>query len=855
MSKRSLVIVESPTKAKTISKFLPASFVVRASMGHLRDLPKTASDVPLKYKQESWARLGVNVENNFEPLYVTVKGKSKIITELRQLLKQADVLYLATDEDREGESISWHLIELLKPKIPVKRMVFHEITKTAITDALHNSRDIDERLVKAQEARRILDRLYGFTLSPVIWKQIAYGLSAGRVQSVGLKLLVSRERERFDFVKANYWDLKAGLSKDGEAFEAKLISVNDKKIATGKDFDEKTGKLKKPGEVVVLDKAQADDLVKKVKNSNWVVASVEQKEFSAKPPIPFITSTLQQEGNKKLGLSARDTMRVAQGLYEQGLITYMRTDSPNLSQQAIQAARYAVESLYGKEYLSQSPRQFASKSKNAQEAHEAIRPSGESFVHPDKTGLSGKDKALYDLIWKRTVATQMSEAKKQSMSVKIDVDQSVFQANGTRILFPGFLRAYVEGTDSPEEALEGKEVILPDLKQKDSLKVHQVDPLSHETKPIARFTEASLVQRLEKEEVGRPSTYASIIGTLIERGYAKKAGNALVPTFTGFAVSQLLEKHFSQFVDYKFTSKMENALDEIAAGERPWLEFLKEFYSGSEGVQKLVERKEKNIDPEESRRIDLLNLKNVDIRVGRFGPYLVKTGGSEEVRASIPEDIAPSEITEEKVEEIITMAEKGPESIGKHPETGEQIYCLLGRFGPYLQLGEVTDDNPKPRRASIPKGTDYQNISLEEALKLLSLPRDLGAHPVSGETVIANRGRFGPYIGCAGDFRSLKKEDDVFTVTLERALELLSQEKKSRGGAKTLKDFGMHPDTNKKIAILDGKYGPYVKYGTKNISLPQGDKKPEDYKLEEILPLLDAKSGKKKAKKKSARKS
>ena len=571
-----LVIVESPTKAKTIRKFLPKNYIVEASMGHVRDLPQSAADIPAKHKKEDWAKLGVNVEKNFEPLYVIPKGKNKIVTGLRKHMKECKAIYLATDEDREGESISWHLMELLKPKIPVKRMVFHEITKTAITKALEETRDLDDKLVKAQEARRILDRLYGYTLSPLIWKKIAYGLSAGRVQSTGLRFIVERERERRKFVKSEYWDLKALLKSDNKEFEAKLTYVDGKRIATGKDFDPDTGKLtKKDG--FLVDEKKAKDLQEKLKKGEWKVTSVEEKESKTHPTKPFITSSLQMEGVRKLGMSAKQTMRTAQRLYEEGLITYMRTDSPNLSKEAIAGARASVAELYGKDYLSDKERNFAAKNKGAQEAHEAIRPAGAEFKHPDETGMDGKEKQLYELIWKRTLASQMKEATKANMAVKIEVDGTQFNANGSRIVFPGFLRVYVEGSDDPDKALDDKEVILPTMKEGQGVACSNLEALSHETKPPARFTEASLVQRLEKEGVGRPSTYATIIGTIQDRGYVRKEGSALIPSFTGMAVVQLLEKYFENYVDYGFTSEMEEKLDLIAVGDVDQQKYLKSF--------------------------------------------------------------------------------------------------------------------------------------------------------------------------------------------------------------------------------------------------------------------------------------
>ena len=825
-----LVIVESPTKAKTIRKFLPSNYIVEASMGHVRDLPQSASDIPAKLKKEEWTKLGVNVEDGFSPLYVVPKGKSKIVTGLRKHMKTCAGIYLATDEDREGESISWHLIELLKPKIPVKRMVFHEITKKAILAALEDTRELDEKLVKAQEARRVLDRLYGYTLSPLIWKKIAYGLSAGRVQSTGLRFIVEREQERRKFVKSEYWDLKANLSSEGKSFEAKLTYVDGKRIATGKDFDPDTGKLIKK-DTFLIDGSKATDLKQKIQAGEWKVTSVEERETKQKPTKPFITSSLQMEGIRKLGMSAKQTMRTAQKLYEEGLITYMRTDSPNLSTEAIEGARKSVEELYGKEYLSDKPRQFAAKSKGAQEAHEAIRPAGSEFVHPDKTGLTDKEKQLYELIWKRTLASQMSEATKANMSVKIEVDGNQFNANGSRIVFPGFLRVYVEGSDDPDKALDDKEVILPTMKEGETVKCVTVDALSHETKPPARFTEASLVQRLEKEGVGRPSTYATIIGTIQDRGYVRKEGTALIPSFTGMAVIQLLEKYFNNFVDYGFTSEMEAKLDLIAEGEVDYLKYLKGFYSGKKGLKQIVEDQEKSIKPEESRTIHLEGTNGVvDVKVGRFGPYVISHGkGKDEVHASIPEDIAPADLKDSDIDELIEMSRRGPEPIGFHPKTNEPIFCLVGRYGPYLQQGEATEENPKPRRASLPKGMTPKTIEMDFALKLLSLPRDLGLHPETKKMVQANNGKFGPYVMHDGEFRSLKKEDDVYTVELARALEILAMPKFGRGGT-VLKDFGRLEKIKKSVKILDGKYGMYIKAGTKNLSLPDELKDAEKIK-------------------------
>ncbi len=778
---KTLVVVESPTKAKTIRKFLPPEYVVEASMGHVRDLPDSAADIPEKYKGQEWARLGVNVEEDFAPLYVTPKGKGKTINDLKAKLKGADALYLATDEDREGESIAWHLVKSLNPKVPVRRMVFHEITKPAIMRALEETRELDSKLVSAQETRRVLDRLFGYTLSPLLWKKIGAGLSAGRVQSAALKLLVDRERERAKFQKAVYWDLLAKLFKDSN-FDARLQSVGGVRIATGKDFDENTGSLSEnKKDIRVLNEKDAADLRERLLKASWIVKSVTEKATTARPSIPFITSTLQQEGNRKLGLSARETMRTAQRLYEEGFITYMRTDSPSLSSEAISGARKQVQELFGEEYLSPAPRQFAAKSKSAQEAHEAIRPAGANFRHPRETGLEGRELAVYNLIWKRTLATQMADARKLSIGVVIAADDAIFTANGTRILFPGFLRVYVEGSDDPEAALEDREVLLPALKEGDIARLDELKCDEHETKPPARFTEASLVQALEKEGIGRPSTYATIIGTIQERGYVRKNGNALIPTFTGFAVIQLLERYFDNLVNLGFTSKMEQSLDNIAAGELESLPYLKKFYLGEEGLQNQVREREAGIDPGESRTVTLPQLEKLEVRVGRYGAYVVGKDNEEE-RANLPEDLAPADIRDEGLQELLTNRNEAPEAMGIHPQSGEDIFVLTGRYGPYVQLGEVTEENPKPRRASIPRGVNPASLTVDQAVELLLFPRELGIHPESGKAVAANKGRFGPYVMHDGEFRSLKKEDDLMTVSLSRALELLAIPKPERAG-------------------------------------------------------------------------
>lgn len=844
MEEKALVIVESPTKARTIKRFLPKNYIVEASVGHVRDLPQSASDIPRDLKQESWSRLGIDVENGFKPLYIVPKGKSKIIRELKQKMKEVDLVLLATDEDREGESISWHLVELLKPKVPVKRMVFHEITKRAIEHSLQNERSVDMDLVNAQETRRILDRLYGYTLSPLVWKKIAYGLSAGRVQSPGLRLIVQRERERISFVKSVYWDLKASLFTDGEGkekpFEAKLESVEGKRIASGKDFDSATGKLLKGRDVVLIDETAARKLEKGLKTGEWKVSELVEKQSRSRPAPPFITSTLQQEGNRKLRMSARETMRTAQRLYEQGFITYMRTDSPALSSEAVEGARASVEELYGKEYLSEEPRQYTAKSKGAQEAHEAIRPAGDRFRHPEQTGLSGGELSLYTLIWKRTLASQMAEARKVSVTAKIDAAQSRFTATGTRIEFPGFIRVYVEGKDDPEAALDDKETFLPPLKEGEILHLQDLESLIHETKPPARFTEATLVRELENLGIGRPSTYAAIINTLFDRQYVRRQGNALVPTFTGFAVVQLLEDHFHELIEYSFTSNMEEALDRIALGQQDRLAYLNSFYLGEEGLQGRVDHREKAIKPEEARSIRLPHISEA-IKVGKYGPYIVQYQEGEEIHASIPEEIAPGDLKQEDIRELIETQKNGPQPIGNHPETGEHVYVLTGRYGPYVQLGEKTEENPKPKRAAVPKGIKPSEVTLELALQRLSLPRTLGVHPDTGKEIQANDGRFGPYVVHDGEFRSLKKDDDLFAIDLARALEILAEPKRGRGGASVLKDFGILGEDQKKTTIQDGKYGPYIKYGSKNIRLPDDKREKEAIEAlsaDEVLAII-----------------
>ncbi|HCQ20954.1 type I DNA topoisomerase [Aphanizomenon flos-aquae NRERC-008] len=844
-----LVIVESPTKARTIRNYLPNDYRVEASMGHVRDLPQSASEIPAAVKGEKWAQLGVNVEADFEPIYVVPKDKKKIVTQLKEALKGVSELILATDEDREGESISWHLYQLLKPKVPTKRMVFHEITKEAIQKALKDCRNIDEQLVRAQETRRILDRLVGYTLSPLLWKKIAWGLSAGRVQSVAVRLLVTKERQRRAFHEGTYWDLKASLEHEKSPFSAVLVTLGGTKVATGSDFDPTTGRITAGRNVVLLNEEEAEALKARLEGKTWTVTDMEERPVIRKPAPPFTTSTLQQESNRKLRLSARDTMRVAQNLYEQGYITYMRTDSVHLSDQAISAARACVEQKYGKQYLSPQPRQYTTKSKGAQEAHEAIRPAGSSFRTPQETGLAGREFSVYDLIWKRTVASQMADSRQTQVTVQIQVEEAGFRSSGKRIDFPGYLRAYVEGSDDPDAALEDQEVILPNLKVGDHPQCNELEAVGHETQPPARYTEATLVKTLESEGIGRPSTYASIIGTIIDKDYAQLVNNALIPTFTAFAVTDLLEKHFPDIVDPSFTSKMEQTLDEISTGEAQWLPYLKKFYLGEQGLETLVREQETEIDATKARTVELENL-DAKVRIGKYGPYIEVTNGEEVITASIPKNLTPADLNPKQVEILLKQKTVGPDQLGRHPETGEPIYIKLGTYGPYVQLGDKTEENPKPKQASLLKGVTPETLTLEMAVGLLSLPRALGTHPETGGKVQASLGRFGPYVvhdqGKEGkDYRSLKSTDDVLTISLNRALELLAEPKKGRTASKSkskeaLRELGLHPEDDSPINIYDGPYGPYIKHGKTNASIPEGETV-ENITLSTAIELLSAK--------------
>jgi DNA topoisomerase-1 len=846
---KALVIVESPTKARTIEKFLGKGFEVTASYGHVRDLPNSASEIPEDIKKEKWSRLGVNVDHGFDPLYIVPEEKRKRVQELKNLLKGATEVLLATDEDREGESISWHLLEVLKPKVPTKRLVFHEITKAAIQDALTNTRELDLNLVRAQETRRIIDRLFGYSVSPVLWKKMAPGLSAGRVQSVAIRLLVERERQRILFKKASYWDLKALFATitSAESFEAELSQLRGKRVASGKDFDPETGKLSNPNDCVLLSEQQAQELVRSLQGKTASVASVEEKPFTQRPSAPFTTSTLQQEASAKLGFAARRTMQVAQMLYENGLITYMRTDSTTLSEEALKAARDLIGREYGGEYLYPEARIYKTKVKNAQEAHEAIRPAGADFMHPslvrEKFGVDAHK--LYDLIWKRTVASQMKDAQGTRVSVQVACEECSFRAAGKTIAFPGYLRAYVEGSDDPEADLADQERILPKLTVGDKLNSKSFEALGHETQPPARYTEGTLIKELERLGIGRPSTWATIVDLVLSREYAFKRGTALVPSFLATAVIGLMERYFTKLVDYEFTARLEDDLDAISRGEADNLAYLKKFYfgNGTPGLSTQVRQGEEAIDPRIVCGIPLgvdSEGRQVEVRIGRFGPFL-SNGTS---RASLPDTLAPDELNVAKAEEILIEAAKGPASLGTHPEKQLPVYLKKGRFGPYVQLGDQVEGGEKPKMASLLPGMAPSDVTLETALKLFELPRNLGKHPENDNEIIASNGRYGPYIKCGTDTRSIPMDQmSPITITLEQAVELLKQPK-GRGGRtisqpKTLKSLGKHPTTDKEIVVKNGRYGPYVTDGETNASLPRGAEV-EAFTLAESISLLEA---------------
>ncbi|MEP6893153.1 MAG: type I DNA topoisomerase [Gaiellaceae bacterium] len=822
-----LVIVESPAKAKTIAAYLGADYVVESSIGHIRDLPTRAADIPLEIKKQPWGRMAVDVDNDFTPYYVVDPNKKNVVADLRKKLKDADELLLATDEDREGEAIAWHLFEVLKPKVPVRRMVFHEITREAIQRALGETREIDTRLVDAQETRRILDRLYGYEVSPVLWKKVTQGLSAGRVQSVATRLVVERERERRAFVAAGYWDIEGTF--DPGSFSARLVGLDGKRIAQGRDFAQ-DGTLRSK-DLTRLDEAAARGLASSLDGVPFTVRAVEEKPYTRRPAAPFMTSTLQQEASRKLRFSAQTTMRVAQRLYESGYITYMRTDSTTLSESALTAARSQATELYGAEFVPAAPRRYERRVKNAQEAHEAIRPSGDAFRTPPQVAkeLERDQFALYELIWMRTVASQMEDARGQTVSLRLGAvstrdEDAEFGASGTVITFRGFLAAYEEGRD--EEPTDGAddERRLPPLQPGDSVDARALEPQGHSTTPPARYTEATLVKALEDRGIGRPSTYASILGTIVDRGYVFKKGTALVPTFLAFAVTQLLEQHFSRLVDYDFTARLEDDLDRIAAGDEQRVAWLTRFYRGDAdemGLRALVTEQLDDIDPRAISSIEIGD--GIVLRVGRYGPYLVR--GDE--RASVPEDTPPDELTIEVANALLANP-SADRTLGLDPATGNDIAARTGRYGPYVT--EVLPDGStgRPRTASLFKSMSPDTVTLDDALRLLTLPRSLGVGS-DGVEVVAQNGRYGPYVKRGTETRSLETEEQLLTVTLDEATSLLAQPKVRRGGAGDttprgpLREIGADPSSGKPLVVRDGRFGPYVTDGETNASLRRGD--------------------------------
>ncbi|MFN8101510.1 MAG: type I DNA topoisomerase [Mycobacterium sp.] len=907
---RRLVIVESPTKARKIAGYLGKNYIVESSRGHIRDLPRAAADVPAKYKSEPWARLGVNVDEGFEPLYIVSPEKKSTVTELKGLLKDVDELYLATDGDREGEAIAWHLLETLKPRIPVKRMVFHEITEPAIRAAAEDPRELDNNLVDAQETRRILDRLYGYEVSPVLWKKVAPRLSAGRVQSVATRIIVQRERERMAFRSADYWDIVADLDasvSDPTAappvFSARLVNVDGRRVATGRDFDSQ-GALTKPDEVLVLNQASAGELVAGLRGAGLTVASVEEKPYTRRPYPPFMTSTLQQEAGRKLRFSSERTMSLAQRLYENGYITYMRTDSTTLSQSAINAARTQAGQLYGQEYVHPTPRQYTRKVKNAQEAHEAIRPAGDTFATPDavRAELDSDEFRLYELIWQRTVASQMADARGTTLSLRItgqagSGQQVTFAASGRTITFAGFLKAYVETVDelAGGEA-DDEERRLPHLTQGQRVDAADLTAAGHSTNPPARYTEASLIKALEDLGIGRPSTYSSIIKTIQDRGYVYKKGSAMVPSWVAFAVIGLLEQHFARLVDYDFTAAMEDELDAIASGLERRTNWLNNFYFGGEhgvegsvarsgGLKKLVGVNLEGIDARTVNSIKLFDDdqgRAINVRVGKNGPYLERMivdpddpeGGLKPQRANLNDSLTPDELTLELAENLFATPQEG-RSLGVDPETGHEIVAKDGRYGPYVTevLPEPPDDGdagtaakkgkkptgPKPRTGSLLRSMDLQTVTLEDALRLLSLPRVVGVDPGSGEEITAQNGRYGPYLKRGNDSRSLATEDQIFDITLDEALKIYAEPKRrgrQAASAPPLRELGTDPASGKPMVIKDGRFGPYVTDGETNASLRKGDDvlSITDERASELLADRRARGPVKKATRKAAKK-
>ncbi|MDO5729227.1 MAG: type I DNA topoisomerase [Actinomycetaceae bacterium] len=885
MAAKKLVIVESPAKARTIAGYLGPDFTVEASVGHIRDLPQP-SELPAKLKKGPLSRFAVDIDNDFEPYYVVSPDKKKKVTELRKALKEADELYIATDEDREGEAIAWHLLEVLKPKVPVKRMVFHEITREAIERALENTREIDIDLVDAQETRRILDRLVGYEVSPLLWRKVRGGLSAGRVQSVATRLVVDRERERMAHVSATYWDIDVDL-ESGEEFTAKVSHVDDDRVASGRDFGD-DGQLKKPKGILHLDEAGAKaltDAISVLGGDGARVESVEQKPYKRRPAPPFTTSTLQQEAGRKLRWNARDTMRTAQSLYENGYITYMRTDSVALSQEATKAARAQARELFGAESVPEKPRFYAKKAKGAQEAHEAIRPAGDYFRTPKQVAsqLNSTERALYDLIWKRTIASQMTDATGTTDTLRIGMDvENVSEAgaltagdhhvvasvSGTVITHRGFLAAYEEGRDADRYAKQSDEQRLPNLSEGEMVNVVEAKAEGHETTPPPRYTEASLVKALEERGIGRPSTYASTISTIVDRGYVSKRGQALVPSWVAFSVTKLLEDNLGNLVDYDFTASMEQGLDLIAAGEKNRVAWLRSFYLGEgEDAPQVAEdghglREEvESLGDIDARAINSRDLGGgITLRVGKFGPYLEREDGK---RANVPDDVAPDELTPEKTAELFKAAELDGRVLGTDPETGREIKAMNGRFGPYVT--EVLEEpegeekpkgrKKKPRTASLFKSMDLATVTLEDALKLLTLPREVGKDPESGEPITTQNGRFGPYLKKGSDSRSLETEEQIFSLTLDEALAILAQPKtRGRRAAKPpLREFDIDPVSEKKVVIKDGRYGPYITDGTTNVTVPRSES-PETITQERAFELLAEKRAKGPVKRKTTKK-
>ena len=876
-----LVIVESPNKVRSIAGYLGDGYVVDSSVGHIRDLPRGADEVPAKFKGESWARLGVDIDNAFEPVYVVSADKKSQITKLKKLLKDADELVLATDEDREGEAIAWHLFDELKPKVPVKRIVFHEITREAIQRAVANPRDIDMDLVDAQETRRILDRLYGYEVSPVLWKKVMSGLSAGRVQSVATRLVVERERARMAFRSASYWDLEAtfdaGEEHEPRLFPARLLTVDGKRVATGSSFGE-DGALKN-FDVVHLDEERAGALATALADQTFTIASVEAKPYTRKPYAPFRTTTMQQEASRKFGYGAARTMQVAQRLYEGGYITYMRTDSATLSETALTAARAQVRELYGAEYLPDAPRTYEGKVKNAQEAHEAIRPAGESFRTPQQVDLSGDEAKLYELIWKRTIASQMKDAKGETVTLRIAADATTgesveFTSSGRTITFHGFLKAYVESGDDPNQQGDDQQTKLPNVAQGDTVTVDELGSAGHQTKPPARFTEASLIKELEEREIGRPSTYASIIGTIQNRGYVYKKGTALVPAWIAFSVVRLLEQHFSRLVDYGFTAELEDVLDEVAGGREERVAVLQSFWTGEgehdTGLKMLIE----NLPDIDARGLATFEIgEGVNLRVGRYGPYvegppmLPGDGGTEvPTRANVPEDLPPDELTMAVAKELLANPAGQEKTLGTHPETGLELVAKNGRFGPYITevLPEDAPKSAKPRTASLFESMTLDGLGLDDAVMLLTLPRVVGTD-VDGEEITAQNGRYGPYLKKGSDSRSLQTEDQLITLTEDEARAIYAQPKtygRGRAAAAPLKELGDDPVSGKPIVAKDGRFGMYVTDGEYNATLRKEDAldslTPE--RAQELLAERRArgpakKGGRKKAAKKTAKKS